>query len=193
MCAYAGSKGLRIGARRRASPVTEIETPSEEIPQGRQAFDPRWIPAERVASRIFVTIFGLGTAVAVLVLFFLGTLEWKGLISWSVVWIVVVPPMAYLGQRWPAWEYPYCGWRLTEQSLDLWKGLLKRRQVRVPRSRVQYTDVTQGPVQRRFGLGTLQVHVAGTEAATISVPGLPHKLALRLRDELLDGGGDDGV
>jgi uncharacterized protein len=174
-------------------PVNETETPSEAIPQGRQAFDPRWIPAERVASRIFVIIFGLTSAIACLVLFFLGTLELKGLATWVVIWILLVPSIAYFGQRLPAWEYPHCGWRLTDQSLDLWKGLLKRRQVRVPLSRVQYTDVTQGPVQRRFGLGTLQVHVAGTEAATISVPGLPHELALMLRDELLDGGGDDGV
>jgi membrane protein YdbS with pleckstrin-like domain len=176
-------------------PLTEPapDPTSEAIPQGRQAFDPRWIPAERVASRIFVSIFGLVTAVALLVLYFLGIIEWKAWIALCVVWILLVPPMAYFGQRWPTWEYPYCGWRLTDQSLDLWKGLWKRRQVRVPRSRVQYTDVTQGPVQRRFGLGTLQVHVAGTEAATISVPGLPHELALRLRDELLDGGGDDGV
>lgn len=173
--------------------MTEVEAHCESIPEGRQAFDPRWIPAEQVASRVTVLVIGLVSAVALVLCWWLDILGNFGLYSWCAIWLLVIPSMAITGQRWPVWEYPFCAWRLTEESLDVWKGLLIRRQIRVPRSRVQYTDVTQGPVQRRFGLGTLQVHVAGTEAATIQVPGLQHALALRLRDELLEVGDDDGV
>ena len=175
-------------------PVPEVELPALEIPSGRQAFDPRWIPAEQMASRIFVLVLGLGSAVTLVALFWLQILSGESVLIYSGLWLLAIPSIAYFGQRWPVWEYPHCGWRLTEQTVDLWKGLIKRRQVRVPRSRVQYTDVTQGPIQRRFGLGNLQVHVAGTEDATIVVPGLPHELALQLRDELLRHAGvDDGV
>ena len=156
------------------------------IPCGRQQLDPRYIPAERMASWIFVILFGLGTAAALVILAVMGLIERPTWLAGAALWLVLTPMIAVLGYRWPAWEYPYCGWRLTEDTLDVWKGLLRRCEIRVPRSRVQYTDVTQGPVQRRFGLGSLQVHVAGTEDATITVPGLPHNLALRLRDELLE-------
>lgn len=139
-----------------------------------------------MASRIFVICFGLGTAIALITLGVIGLLDRNILIPAVALWLIAIPSIAVVGYRWPVWEYPYCGWRLTDQTLDVWKGLLRRYEIRVPRTRVQYTDVIQGPVQRRFGLGSLQVHVAGTEDATITVPGLPHALALRLRDELLE-------
>lgn len=172
-----------------AEPETESETEPELelIPLGRQDLDPRWIPAEQMASRIFVIILGVGSAFALTLFLVLSLFEPRLVLGGIVLWILIMPTIAILGYRWPVWEYPFCGWRLTEQTLDVWKGLLRRREIRVPRSRVQYTDVTQGPVQRKFGLGSLQVHVAGTEDATITVPGLPHALALRLRDELLEG------
>lgn len=164
----------------------EVLEPLEPIPCGRQELDPRWIPAEQMASRIFVICFGLGTAITLIVLGVIGLLDRATLIAAVGLWLVAIPSIAVVGYRWPVWEYPFCGWRLTDQTLDVWKGLLRRNEIRVPRTRVQYTDVIQGPVQRRFGLGSLQVHVAGTEDATITVPGLPHALALRLRDELLE-------
>lgn len=177
-------------------PLQPDSTPAPSLPPlpvGRVAFDERWIPAERMASRLTMIILGVVSAVSLLVLAWVGVLETRALIAFSVLWLILVPGLSWLGMRWPVWEYPYCGWRLTDESLDVWKGLLTRRQVRVPRSRVQYTDVKQGPIARRFGLGTLQVHVAGTEEATVAVPGLPHELALRLRDELIESSGDDAV
>lgn len=165
----------------------------EPLPIGRQPFEPEWIRAEQWSSRIFILVLGLLSAV---LLGFGIWADWFGELQTGIyvgIWLVVVPALAWLGQRWPVWEYPHCGWRISTESLDLWKGLWMRWEIRVPRSRVQYTDVKQGPIQRRFGLGTLQVHVAGTEDSTVSVPGLPHELALRLRDELLKEGGDDAV
>ena len=62
----------------------------------------------------------------------------------------------------------------------------------VPRSRVQHTDVSQGPLERRYGLGTLVVYTAGTDHARVSLPGLAWETALALRDELrLDRSDDD--
>ena len=46
--------------------------------------------------------------------------------------------------------------------------------IHVPRSRVQHTDVSQGPVERRFGLGTLVIYTAGTDYARVDLAGLDH-------------------
>jgi membrane protein YdbS with pleckstrin-like domain len=58
---------------------------------------------------------------------------------------------------------------------------------------VQHTDVSQGPLQRRYGLATLTVHTAGTENAQVQLPGLPHDVALSIRDHLLPGNTADAV
>ena len=80
-----------------------------------------------------------------------------------------------------------------------WRSWLWRHHISVPRSRIQHTDVTQGPYERRFGLATLVIYTAGTEHAAIPIEGLSHDTALAFRDALLvrgdavvpaDGGGD---
>ncbi len=63
----------------------------------------------------------------------------------------------------------------------------------MPKSRVQHTDVSRGPIERGLGLATLIIHTAGTEQAAVSLSGLPHADAYRIRDFLIEGGEDDAV
>ena len=63
----------------------------------------------------------------------------------------------------------------------------------MPRSRVQHTDVSQGPLERHYGLGTLVVYTAGTDHARVSLPGLAHEVAIQLRDDLRPDRHDDVV
>jgi membrane protein YdbS with pleckstrin-like domain len=65
--------------------------------------------------------------------------------------------------------------------------------INVPRSRLQHTDVSQGPLERRYGLGTLVLYTAGTDHARIDLAGLEHGVALRLRQHLLPSGDTDAV
>ncbi|WP_136518435.1 MULTISPECIES: PH domain-containing protein [Cellulomonas] len=67
------------------------------------------------------------------------------------------------------------------------RGILFRELVVVPYGRMQYVDVSAGPVQRRFGIATVQLHTAapGTDA---TIPGLPPQEAARLRDRLASRG-----
>ena len=55
----------------------------------------------------------------------------------------------------------------------------------MPRSRVQHTDVEQGPLQRKYGVATLIVHTAGMEEAKVRLEGLTRGTALRIRDYLI--------
>ena len=65
--------------------------------------------------------------------------------------------------------------------------------INVPRSRVQHTDVSQGPIERGFGLGTLVIYTAGTEHARVELHGLEHGTALHIRDHLLKSADADDV
>lgn len=76
-------------------------------------------------------------------------------------------------------------WGYAERADDLLvrHGLLVRRLSVVPYGRMQFVDVTAGPVDRLFGLATVQLHTAAA-ASDAKIPGLAPEEAARLRDRL---------
>jgi hypothetical protein len=84
-------------------------------------------------------------------------------------------------------------WGYAERERDLLvrHGLLIRRLSIVPYARMQFVDVTAGPLERAFGLATVQLHTAAA-ASDARVPGLPPAEAARLRDRLAALGEDLG-
>ena len=82
-------------------------------------------------------------------------------------------------------------WGYAERENDLLvrHGLLVRRLSIVPYSRMQFVDVTAGPLERAFDLATVQLHTAAA-ASDARVPGLRPAEASRLRDRLTALGED---
>lgn len=76
-------------------------------------------------------------------------------------------------------------WGYAERADDLVvaRGVLVRRVTVVPYGRMQFLDVTAGPVERAFGLATVQLHTAAA-ATDARIPGLAAQEAARLRDQL---------
>ncbi len=89
-----------------------------------------------------------------------------------------------LAYKWPAARHKSLRYLVDEGGLRIRRGVFWRKVIWIPMSRVQHTDVSQGPVQRPFGLATLTVHTAGTAGASISLAGLEHGIATRLCDHL---------
>lgn len=81
-------------------------------------------------------------------------------------------------RRWRAW-----GYLERPDDLVVQRGVLVRRTSVVPYGRMQYVDVTAGPLDRRFGLATVTLHTAAA-ATDAYVPGLLADEAARLRDRL---------
>ena len=79
----------------------------------------------------------------------------------------------------------YEAWGYLERDDDLLvrRGVLVRRTSVVPYGRMQYVDVTAGPLDRRMGLATVTLHTAAA-ATDASIPGLRSLEAARLRDRL---------
>ncbi len=79
------------------------------------------------------------------------------------------------------------GYLERENDLLVRRGILFRTTVVVPYGRMQYVDVTAGPLERAFGLSTVQLHTAsaGTDA---SIPGLVPEQAAHLREALASRG-----
>jgi membrane protein YdbS with pleckstrin-like domain len=97
--------------------------------------------------------------------------------------VAVVAVVAALGWRLVGRNYLSWGYAERDEDLLVRHGWLFRRLVVVPYGRMQFVDVTAGPLQRRFGLATLQLHTAAA-ATDATIPGLPPAEATRLRDTL---------
>lgn len=79
----------------------------------------------------------------------------------------------------------YLAWRYRERDDDLIvsRGVLVRRVSVVPYGRMQFVEITAGPVERVFQLATVQLHTAAA-ASDARIPGLEREEATRLRDRL---------
>lgn len=83
--------------------------------------------------------------------------------------------------------------RLLEDGLWVDRGVFWRSEIFVARTRVQHTEVQQGPIARRYAIASLKVFTAGAGHGEIEIDGLKHDDALWLRDELLGRHSHDGV
>lgn len=101
------------------------------------------------------------------------------------LWAVLATVNAWWRQYRPALVYKYSEFRADDDGIEIRRGVFFRSVINVPRSRVQHTDVSQGPLERRLGLGTLQIFTAGVTHASVPLPGLAHERALTIRDTLL--------
>jgi uncharacterized protein len=85
---------------------------------------------------------------------------------------------------WFAWRR-FRSWSYTERDEDLIveRGVMIRRLSVVPYGRMQFVDVTAGPIDRMFRLATVRLHTAAA-ASDARIPGLERPEAARLRDRL---------
>ncbi len=76
-------------------------------------------------------------------------------------------------------------WGYCERDDDLLvrRGVLFARLSVVPYGRMQFIDVTAGPIERSFGLATVRLHTAAA-ASDARIPGLSRADAAELRDHL---------
>ncbi len=84
----------------------------------------------------------------------------------------------FVARRVAAWGYAE-----RDDDLMVRRGVLIRRQSVVPYGRMQFIDVTAGPVERSLGLATVRMHTAAA-ASDARIPGLERAEASRLRDQL---------
>lgn len=134
----------------------------------------------------------------------IGAWRWTGVIAalvlaiGSAIPLVPIQPMvavtasfavALLGLAaawwWPPVRYRRLTYAIDEFGLVIQEGVLWRSQTVLPRVRIQHSDVSQGPLQRRYGIATLKLYTAGSRYTKVELPGLNHDDALALRDSLL--------
>jgi len=79
------------------------------------------------------------------------------------------------------------GYAERADDLLIRRGILFRSIVVVPYGRMQYVDVTAGPLQRALGIATVRLHTAAAQTDA-TIPGLVPEAADALRDRLTERG-----
>ena len=105
-----------------------------------------------------------------------------GLISVVVMLAVGVTFSWFLRRRFRAWRY-----QERHEDLIVARGVMVQRLSVVPYGRMQFVEVTAGPIERLFHLSTVKLHTAAA-ASDARIPGLEEAEAARLRDRLTELG-----
>jgi membrane protein YdbS with pleckstrin-like domain len=152
-------------------------------PGGFDAGGPWCAPSSRLLTlrRLEVAAVTLAAAVAIVAVALAAGSNWllAGLAAVAAAGAVAV---RIVGRRFLAWGY-------LERRDDLLvrRGVLFARLSVVPYGRMQFVDVTAGPLERAFGLATVRLHTAAA-ASDARIPGLANDEAARLRDRLAELG-----
>ncbi|MFJ8082084.1 PH domain-containing protein [Streptomyces sp. NPDC096205] len=153
-------------------------------PAGSDPSDAQWtgLPPGLLRMRRTLLVLWLGLA-AVAAGLLLGLLAGP---AWAA--FALLPP-AFIAWGWVLLGRNWRSWRYAERADDLLisRGVLWRTVTVVPYGRMQLVEVTSGPLERHFGLASVQLHTAAA-ATDATIPGLDPAEAERLRDRLTELG-----
>jgi uncharacterized protein len=145
-------------------------------PESLQNVDPATISVWRIEGFITAVVLAVGGLVPIAPTSF-------------TIAVVVAASIAVVGfvvaLVWPNARYKHLRYGLDPFGLILQYGVLWRTQIALPRTRIQHSDVSQGPLQRRYGIATLKLYTAGSRYTKVELEGLQHAEAIALRDSLL--------
>jgi len=154
--------------------------------------DPDFVPFQRVIGWIVTAVLSVGLLVVAAIVWLQADLGLAGFLLLAG-WLAATLGIAWLFYAWPAVHYRHVSYVLDAEGIEIRTGVWWRQIISVPRSRVQHIDVSQGPMERSYGLGRLVVYTAGTNHSRVELAGLSHPVALALRNYLLPRGSDDAV
>ncbi len=166
--------------------------PRTNLADGKERrLDPASITVDRLVGAITAAVFSAILLVGVLLVAFLGPFGLVGGLLLVAGWMLLCGALLVFVLSWPPARYRHTTYEVSDQGIRIRRGVIWRSISSVPRSRVQHTDVSQGPIERTYDLATLIIYTAGTHYASISLGGLSHETALFIRDHLIAGGEKD--
>ncbi len=152
-----------------------------------EPFDPAGVAFRQVSPRLTwvrlagAALFGVISAAVAIVLY----------VALDVGWVLLVMVPGVVGMVVSAVVVPRqvraIGYAERDEDLIVRQGVMFRSLTVVPYGRMQYVDVTAGPVDRALGLATVRLHTASA-ASDATVPGLTADAAAMLRDRLTAAG-----
>ena len=145
-----------------------------------------WRPVSPQLRRLRRVVLAASTVVALVAV---AVLSW--VFGWSTTWLVLLAAVLLLlaGYGWWLIGRNVRNWGYAERDDDLYikHGALFRELIAVPYGRMQFVDITAGPLDQLYGIASVRLHTASPRTSG-RIPGLPADEAARLRDRLTELG-----
>ena len=90
---------------------------------------------------------------------------------------------------WPSIAVPRQGYVLRDKDILFRKGVIWRSITAIPFNRIQHVETSSTPLDRKFGLATLQLFTAGGSSGDLKIDGLGRNVAEQLRVYILKKAG----
>ncbi len=170
----------------------DLSSTQQAIPAsvGFRPLDRRVIGLWRLSNAVGFGILLLALLVAIVVF---GLIRPYVLLWMIPGWFALALFCGWFSYWYPERAYRAWGYRIDAKVLETQRGIVFRVTRLLPLTRLQHVDLRRGPFERMFGLASLVLHTAGTHAASLTIPGLEAEEAVRLRNHLVEIGGDDAV
>ncbi|MGH9159409.1 MAG: PH domain-containing protein [Vicinamibacteraceae bacterium] len=169
------------GAEQSARAAAAAAATSLGFPEGEpQKLDARVIQADHITNWITTAVLAVGGTIPAA----LAAPSGSRLVAIASTWAVVAG-LWWWGRQWAYLAYAHTSYTVTPEGCEIRRGVVWRRVINVPRSRIQHTDVTQGPLQRAFELATLVLYTAGATHAKVELSGVAFGPAMAIRQYLL--------
>ena len=136
---------------------------------------PRYVVSQLLQNAIFLVV----VVVVALVVAFAFHQQWVW-IPLGVIVVIEVFTLIILPRQARA-----IGYMLRTDDIVFRKGILWQRMIAVPYGRMQLVDITQGPLDRAFGISQLKM-VTAAATTGVQIPGLTQGAAEALRDTLIE-------
>jgi len=155
--------------------------------------DINFIPADRLAGLIMALI---------LAVIMTGGIIYLICVDVAPLWIDVCLAVVSAGLigllfiyviKWPRVVYRRISYRVDKSGIEICKGVIWRKVISIPRSRIQHTDLTQGPIERKYGLSKLIIYTAGVIYSKVELEGLKTGTAADIRDFLIAESRTDAI
>lgn len=147
----------------------------------KETLDPKAVTVWRIKGVMSSLIF----AVLVLTYFILSSLiqfiptppKW----GFVILFVLIIAYAIYKIFLIPTLRFRYWRYEVSEEEIDLYRGIFVRTRTVIPMIRVQHVDTQDGPLYRHYGLATVTISTAATQH---EIPALSNEVADELRAKI---------
>lgn len=160
-----------------------MESPMERSPNDFRPVAPEYFTVKLIGWALNTALYLLIALVPLILrLFGVQTPNWLAIAPPLAVLLVALLVLRLLRRRVRA-----LGYLEREEDLVVRSGVMWRKQLVIPYGRMQYVEVTSGPLERKYGLCKLTLNTA-SGSATAVIPGLGQRTGEDLRERLSAAG-----
>ena len=131
-------------------------------------------------SRISFCISGLVVLIiGIAIFYFVDAIQTPAIIYTAAAVFILLSVVGWMAD---SLGFEYSGYALREKDILFRRGWFVRKVRVVPLKRVQHVSVQSGPIERKFGLASISIYTAGSEAADFTIKGITDLRAQELKE-----------